>query len=79
MTGFAPYTAYEIVNLNTSATVDSQAVDSYVSCTGGVNFQFGPLGSLKVGSDTQLIISSGGKTYTITIISATGTVKCVEN
>jgi type II secretory pathway pseudopilin PulG len=79
MTGSAPYMAYEIVNLNTLATVDSQAVDSDVSCAGGATFQFSSLGSLKVGSDTQLTVSSGGKTYTITIISATGTVKCVEN
>ena len=79
MTGASPYSAYEIVNLNTSATVDSHTIDSDISCTGGATFQFGPLGNLKAGSDTQLTIAAKGKTFTITIISATGTVKCTEN
>ena len=77
-----PYSSYEIVNLNTSATVDSHTIDSDISCTGGATFQFGPLGNLKTVSDTQLIVATvaaGGETFTITIISATGTVKCVEN
>ncbi len=79
MTGASPYSAYEIVNLNTSATVDSHTIDSDISCTGGATFQFGPLGNLKAGSDTQLTVAAKGKTFTITTISATGTVKCTEN
>ena len=79
MTGSAPYSAYEIENLNTSATVDSHTIDSDISCTGGATFQFGPLGNLLAGSDTQLTSAAGGKTFTITIISATGAVKCQEN
>ena len=79
MTGGEPYTGYEIENLQTSETVDSQAIDPDISCTGGGTFQFGPLGNLKASSDTQLVISDPGKTFTITIIAATGTVKCEEN
>ena len=81
MTGAGPYTGYEIVNLNTSTTITNGtfSIDSAISCTGGANFQFGPLGNLKTGSDTQLTVSAEGKTFTITITSATGMVKCVES
>ncbi len=79
MTGPAPYFAYEIVNLDTGATIDSHIIDSDVSCTGGDQFEFGPLGNLLSGSDTELTVSAEVKTFTITIISATGMVKCTEN
>ena len=79
MTGTAPYFAYEIVNLETAATIDSHIIDSAVSCSGGADFQFGPLGNLLIASDTELTISAEGKTFTITIISATGMIKCDEN
>ena len=79
MTGSAPYSAYEIVNLKTSATVDSHTIDSTISCSGGNEFNFGPLGNLKIGSGTELTVAAEGKSFTITIIPATGIVKCVEN
>jgi Tfp pilus assembly protein FimT len=81
MTGAGPYTGYEIVNLNTSTTITNGtfSIDSDISCTGGNDFRFGPLGNLLSGSDTQLTVSAEGKIFTITIISATGTVKCTEN
>lgn len=79
MTGASPYSAYEIVNLDTSETVDTLAIDSDVSCTGGSTFEFGPLGNLKSGSDTQLTVAAQGKTFTIDIVSGTGAVKCTEN
>lgn len=79
MTGSSPYSSYEIVNLSTSETVDTLTIDSDVSCTGGSAFQFGPLGNLKSGSDTQLTVAAQGKIFTIDIISGTGAVKCTEN
>ena len=79
MTGTAPYFAYEIVNLDTAATIDSHIIDSAVSCSGGADFQFRPLGNLSTGSDTELTVSAEGKIFTITIISATGMIKCDEN
>ena len=79
MTGSAPYSGYEIVNLDDSSTVDSHSIESTVNCTGGSQFQFGPLGNLKDGSDTQLAISGGGKSFTITIIPATGMTQCTAN
>jgi Tfp pilus assembly protein FimT len=79
MVGSTPYSSYEIVNLSTSSVVDSHTIDSNINCTGGSSFQFGPLGNLLAGSDTSLTITANGKTYTITIVSATGSVKCTES
>lgn len=79
MLGSSPYSSYEINNIDTSATVDTHSIDSQVSCTNGSMFQFGPLGNLLGPSDTTLTVSSSGRSFTITITSATGMVKCVEN
>ena len=79
MTGSAPYSGYEIQNLNTSAIVDSHTIDSNINCTGSNQFKFGPLGNLLTGSGNQLVVSASGKTFTITLTTATGTVKCTEN
>ncbi len=79
MVGPAPYTAYEIINLDTTETTDSHTINSAISCTGGEDFKFGPLGNLVSGSDTELNVSAQGKTFAITIIPATGMVRCTEN
>ena len=79
MLGTSPFASYEINNLDTSAAVDTHTVDSNIDCTGGSTFQFGPLGNLLGGSDTQLTVGSSGRSFTITITSATGMAKCVEN
>jgi Tfp pilus assembly protein FimT len=78
MAGSSPYTSYQIVDSNVAATVvDTLTIDSGTSCTGGSLFKFGPLGNLLTGSSaTPITVSSDGKTYTITIITATGIVKC---
>jgi len=74
-----PYTGYEIVNLDTAATVDSHTIDPEVTVTGTASvFDFGPLGNL-TSTYTQITVSAEGKTFTITIIGATGTIKCVES
>jgi type II secretory pathway pseudopilin PulG len=79
MLGGGPYSSYEIRNLDTSGVVSSHTITPGISCTGGATFNFGPFGDLLAGSDTSLTVSAEGKTYTITIISATGMVKCVES
>ena len=79
MNGPGPYADYDIVNLNTSATVDSHTIDSEISCTNGAAFSFGPMGNLLAGSDSQIDITGADADYTLTITSATGMVKCVEN
>lgn len=79
MTGTSPYGGYEIKNIDTAEVVDSHTIPFGVSCTGGSEFKFGPLGNLLTGSDTELTVSVDDRTFTITIINATGMVKCVEN
>lgn len=79
MMGGAPYKSYRIINLKTNGVVDSITIDPEVSCTGGASFKFGPLGNLLTGSDTQLAVSAEGKSYTVTVVSATGAVKCSQN
>jgi hypothetical protein len=79
MVGSSPYGSYEIRNINTSEVVDSHTITPGISCTDGGSFKFGPFGDLLAGSDTSLTVSAEGKTFTISIIAATGTVKCVEN
>jgi Tfp pilus assembly protein FimT len=77
MLGPSPYTSYNIVDVNSGSAVDTLTIDSSVSCTGGAIFRFGPLGNLLTGSSTTPIsVSADGKTYTITIITATGIVQC---
>lgn len=77
--GPGPYTGYEIVNLDTTATVDSHTIDPQVTVAGTANeFDFGPLGNL-TSTYTQITVSAEGKTFTINIIRATGTIKCVES
>jgi len=73
------HTTYEIENRDTHETVDSHTIDPSVSCTGDKKFRFGPLGNLKGGSGTELTIAAEGRSFTITLIPATGTIKCVEN
>ena len=79
MVGPDPYTGYEIENDDTGEIVDSHTIDPIVTCTGGDEFDFGPLGNLLAGSDTQITVSAEGKTFTITITPATGMIKCTEN
>ena len=72
---------FQIVNLNSGATVPNSAFSTSpkVSCSGGTAFQFGPLGNLKTGSDSQLTVSAEGKNFIINVTPATGSIKCTEN
>jgi type II secretory pathway pseudopilin PulG len=79
MAGTSPYSGYTIINLSNGQTVAAHTIDTKISCGGGALFKFGPIGNLLAGSDTQLVISSAGKTSTIGITAATGAVQCVEN
>jgi prepilin-type N-terminal cleavage/methylation domain-containing protein len=70
--------SYQIVDDSNSTTVDSLTIDSHITCGGDTQFLFGPLGNLRTGSGTGLTVSSQGKTYTISVVSATGIVKCTD-
>jgi Tfp pilus assembly protein FimT len=80
MVGSIPYHSYEIENVDTKATIAAHTTDSGISISNptGIRFIFGPLGNL-TGSATQIIVSAEGRSFTITINSATGTIKCIEN
>jgi prepilin-type N-terminal cleavage/methylation domain-containing protein len=79
MLGANPYTGYEIENSDTKATVASHTIDSDVSVTGAVKYKFKPLGNLQTGGDLQLTVSAESKSFTITVLMATGVTKCVGN
>jgi len=79
MTGSEPYTGYEIENSDTDEIVDSRTFDSAVTCTGDNKFRFEPLGNLKDAGHKNLTVSAEGKILTITIVPATGMIKCTEN
>jgi prepilin-type N-terminal cleavage/methylation domain-containing protein len=77
MTGTSPYAGYAIVDLSDLSVIASHTLPVEVQCTGGAHFAFKPLGSLTDDSDTQLQVTSQGRTFTITILPATGMVRCL--
>jgi prepilin-type N-terminal cleavage/methylation domain-containing protein len=79
MVGAEPYTSYQIKDLDTLEVIDTLTIDSDTSCNGGSLFEFGPLGNLLQGSDTQITVSASGKVFTITVTPATGSVEFIEN
>lgn len=66
---------YQIIDDSNSVTVDSQTIDSHITCGGGTVFSFGPLGNLRAGA-APITVSSEGQTYTITVVTGTGIVEC---
>lgn len=78
MMGRAPYEEYEIRDLSDSRVLHTGTIDESTNCEGGRNFRFGPLGNLLAGSDTQLTVAAGDRTYTMTLVPATGAVQCVK-
>lgn len=78
MLGGSPYTGYEIENADTKAIVSTCTIDPDVTVTGDGAFKFGPLGNMQTG-DGQLNVSAAGKSFTISVVGATGLATCVEN
>jgi prepilin-type N-terminal cleavage/methylation domain-containing protein len=74
-------TSYTIVNTKTSATVASHSFKSGVTVAwlNSNKFIFEPLGDLKGGSGTQITLSAGGRTCTLTFIAATGEIKLTKS
>jgi len=79
MKGSKSYDGYEIVNLKSKVVVDSHQIDPQVVCRGDKEFKFGPLGNPENKSGKKLKVSSQGRSFTITVVPATGMVKCVED
>lgn len=71
---------YQIVDGNgTPISNGTFTIDPKISCSGGTNFRFGPLGNLTVYDSNQLTVSAQGKIFTISITPATGMIKCAQN
>jgi len=71
--------SYEIVDVGMQTVVDSHTLDSKVSHVGQQSFRFNALGALESGSDTSLTLSASDTTFAITVVPATGAVKCVQS
>ncbi|MCD4830863.1 MAG: type II secretion system GspH family protein [Anaerohalosphaeraceae bacterium] len=71
------YSGYTITNLGTSEIVQTETINSAVSCTGASTFTFGPLGN-RLTETNGLVVSASGKRCAISVVSATGMVKCTE-
>ena len=78
MTGTSPYEGYEIWDRKSMKMIDSHTFDSDIVCKGDKYIRFGPLGNL-IDASGSLEISSQGRSFTITVVPATGMIKCVEN
>lgn len=80
MVGSPHYTSYQITDVNSGSVIDTQTIDSHITCDGGSLFYFGHLGNLLLpdSSTDPITVSSESKTYTITVVSATGIVKCTN-
>jgi Tfp pilus assembly protein FimT len=69
--------SYQIIDDSNSVTVDSETIDPHISCGGGTTFSFGPLGNLRATASPLTVSDTAGtRTYTITVIPATGIVEC---
>lgn len=79
MSGSGSYTGYSIRNRQSGAIVHAYPISPDIQCTGGSTFSFGPLGNLLSGSAADLQAVAGEDHYSITVISATGTVLCGKN
>jgi prepilin-type N-terminal cleavage/methylation domain-containing protein len=74
MSGADPCHRYQILDQHNHAVIVTCDIPPGVLCGGGRRFEFGPLGNLQNGSDTHLRIGTGGKTYLLEIVPATGAV-----
>ncbi len=83
LTGVGPYNQYLIRDRSTSIVIDRHGIDSSITCTAnGTRFVFGPMGNQDISlpdTGTSITLSAQGRSFTITVIPATGMVKCVEN
>jgi len=81
MLGGEPHDSYRIKNRDTGEVLEVHEIDSAVtvSCSNSNKFSFEPLGNRKGGENGNITVSAEGKTLTITVVRATGMIKCTEN
>lgn len=77
-TGSPPYAGYQIENEDKKEVIETVSLQSGIEVTisGSNKFTFEPLGNLKHGYDSQITVSGGGRSYTISFVPSTGAVKC---
>jgi type II secretory pathway pseudopilin PulG len=69
---------YVLDDLDSHDTIDSIDVDDSISVSADAKYDFGPLGNLTKGG-TDITLSADGKSYSISLVAATGAVLCAEN
>ena len=79
MNGAAPYIGYQIVSLQDSSVIADSDIPDEVACSGGQRFEFGPLGNLLSGSDTELRIATEGRVFYIQVEPLTGAARWIRH
>jgi len=74
----SPYSAYRIDDLDSHDVIDTIAIDSSITVSGDLKYDFGPLGNLTKGG-SAINLSADSFSYAITFVAATGAVICTEN
>ena len=72
------YSSYQVIDLRDSTVIADYDIPPNVRCSGGGHFEFGPLGNLKDGSDTELRVSVEDRRRIVSVVPATGMVRCTE-
>ena len=78
MEGSSPYSGFTIKNGVDNLIVDTFTFDSDVAVTNDNEFNFGPLGNL-LNADTRIDVAAEGRSFAISVVPATGMIKCVKN
>ena len=67
---------YDLIDLSSNQTVESYPFpsDAGFTCSGDMQFDFGPLGNLTDGGGHRVTLSGQGQTFALTVIPATGAV-----
>jgi Tfp pilus assembly protein FimT len=70
---------YEINNLDLNETLDTHTFNVNTTVNPGASkYDFGPLGNLILGQDTEITVSYEGGSYKISFVAATGAVVLTE-
>ncbi len=69
---------YRLENLATSVVLETHTLPDSVEISTGT-FDFGPLGNLLSGSDQELTVTADDHVTTLTLVSATGSVRLTES
>ena len=78
MVGHPSTTGYQLEDLDSHDTLETVTFDTHVTVAAGDSkYDFGPLGNLTKGGN-DIVITSEGRSYTISFVSTTGAVVLTE-